>query len=282
MPARMAAVLACHNRVATTLAALHALDRQEGRDELDLTVHVLDDASTDGTAERIAEDFPKAVVHHGDGHLFWNGGMREAFGAALAEDHDLYLWLNDDTELDPGALRTLLATHRDLEERGIGPAIVVGSTRDPVSGALTYGGLGRVSAARPLRFEHVEPGDAPRACDTMNGNCVLIPRAVAQRVGNLEPGYRHGLGDLDYGLRARAAGCSVWMVAGTIATCSRNPEPVIGQRALRDEWRRLRSIKELPMADWRVFARRWAGPLWPVYWLSPYVRRGLGLLRHRL
>jgi GT2 family glycosyltransferase len=279
---RVAAVLACHNRVDKTLAALRALQAQEGVDDVLLAVHLLDDASTDGTPERVAEEFPKVSILHGSGQLFWNGGMRRAFAAALAEDHDHYLWLNDDTILDPGALATLLATYRQLAERATRPLLVAGSTRDPVTGALTYGGVTRPHRVRPLRFELLEPLDVPRPCETMNGNSVLVPRAVARRVGNLDPAYRHGMGDYDYGLRARAAGCEVWITPGTIATCPTNPLPAVGERPLREEWRRLRSTKELPLSDWQVFARRWAGPLWPLYWLSPYARRGVALLRQRL
>lgn len=207
--------------------------------------------------------------------------MRRAFAAALAEDHDHYLWLNDDTIMDPDALRTLLDAHRTLSAEVQRRLIVAGSTRDPDTGELTYGGVNRPSRLRPLRFDLITPGPQPRASETMNGNCVLIPRDVAQRVGNLAAAYRHGMGDYDYGLRARTAGCDVWITAGTIATCSTNPPARTGDGPLRQEWDRVRSTKGLPPADWKVFARRWAGVLWPVYWASPYVRRGAALLRQR-
>lgn len=279
---RIAAVLACHNREAKTLAALRALLAQKDCDEVDLRVHLLDDASSDGTPEQVAAHFPEVEVHHGDGQLFWNGGMRRAFAAAIAEDHDFYLWLNDDTIVDPEALRTLLDTHAVLAEGLRRPCIVAGSTRDPETGTLTYGGVFRPSRLRPLRFDLIPPTQRPRRCETMNGNCVLIPRAVAQRVGNLEPAYQHGMGDYDYGLRARAAGCEVWITPGTIATCATNPQVRSDERPLREEWQRVRSTKGLPPSDWKVFSRRWAGVLWPVYWLSPFVRRGIALLRQRL
>lgn len=279
---RVGAVLACHNRVDKTMAALGALLSQKDCDDVDLRVHLLDDASTDGTPERVAAQFPDVSLHHGHGQLFWNGGMRVAFAAALAEDHDHYLWLNDDTIMDPDALRTLLDTHHWVSAEAQRPLIVAGSTRDPDTGELTYGGVNRPSRLRPLRFDLITPGTQPRASETMNGNCVLIPREVARRVGNLEPAYQHGMGDYDYGLRARASGCDVWITPGTIATCSTNSAARAGERPLRQEWERVRSIKGLPPTDWKVFARRWAGVLWPVFWASPYVRRGMALLRQRL
>ena len=79
---------------------------------------MLDDASTDGTSEAIAEQFPEITVLHGDGKQYWNGGMRRAFGAAIAQDYDYYLWMNDDTCLDDGALALLLDAERFVRERG--------------------------------------------------------------------------------------------------------------------------------------------------------------------
>ena len=132
--------------------------------------------------------------------------MRQAFAAAIVGDYDHYLWLNDDVYLDDGALAVLLDTERRLCQRGEA-VIVVGSTRDPQTGELTYGGVVHPHRWRPLRSELVEPGDAPRPCDTMNGQVVLISRAVVQRIGNIDPAFVQQMGDFDYGLRARAAGC---------------------------------------------------------------------------
>jgi hypothetical protein len=41
-------------------------------------------------------------------------------------------------------------------------------------------------------------------------------------------------------------------------------------------------VKELRPGPWAVFSRRWAGRLWPLYWLSPYLRGGLRLLLERM
>lgn len=278
---RVAAVLACFNRRELTLACLRSLRAQQ-IPGVDLDIFVLDDASNDGTAAAIAQAFPEVTVLHGNGQLYWNGGMRRAFAAAIAGDYDSYLWMNDDTRLDDGALAVLLGTVAVLRDRGEEAVIVAGSTRHPDTGALTYGGRIRGSRTRPLRFELVEPAGEPRPCETMNGNIALIPRAVVQRVGNIDPAFRQKMGDYDYGLRARAAGCSVWVAPGTIGTCASHPERRTGERPLRDELRRLWSVKELPPGPWAVYARRWGGRLWPLRWLSPYVRRGALLALERV
>jgi GT2 family glycosyltransferase len=278
---RVAAVMAAYNRRDLTLACLRSL-RAQRAPGVTLDAFVLDDASSDGTGRAIAEEFPEVAVLQGTGRLYWNGGMRTAFGAAITGDYDYYLWMNDDTSLDDRALAVLLDTERRLRDRGEEAAIVAGSTRDPETGELTYGGLVRPYRWRPLRWELVSPADQPRPCETMNGNTVLISREVVRRVGNIDPAFVQQMGDYDYGLRARAAGCSVWIAPGMVGTCAPNPARRPGEEPFLQEWRRLWSTKELLPGPWAVFSRRWAGRLWPVYWLSPYLRAGFRLLRGRI
>ena len=159
--------------------------------------------------------------------------------------------------------------------------MVAGSTRHPETGELTYGGVVHPYRWRPLKSVLVQPGDAPRPCDTMNGNVALISRAVVQRVGNFDPAFVQQMADFDYGLRARAAGCSAWVAPGTVGTCASDPKPRPGERTLVEELRRLWSVKELKPGPWAVYSRRWAGRLWPLYWLSPYVRRATWLVLER-
>ena len=277
----MTAVLAAHNRAARTLACLDSLAAQEGADA-EVAVVLLDDASTDGTAEQVARRHPKVRLLHGDGQRFWNGGMRLAMAAAAEDDPDHYLLLNDDVELDRHALRVLLATHADLATLGVGPPVVAGAVRDPATGATTYGAVRRGSVLRPLQFTLLEPGTTAQQADTMHANCTLVPREVHRAAGNLDPAYRHAMGDFDYGLRARRAGCTVWLAPGTVGTCPANPPPDHHVGPLRDDWRRITGIKGLPPAEWRTFARRWAGPLWPLYWASPYLRRGVQMVTSRV
>lgn len=273
----VAALLTVHNRRELTLACLRSVTRQSVPADVD--IFLVDDASTDGTAAAVAQEFPTVFLIEGDGSLYWNGGMRRAFRAALAKGYDYYWWLNDDTHLDGEALRTLLSTAERIAE----PAIVAGTTRDPLTGRPTYGGVARLDSKRPLRFALVEPLPRdPRRCETMNGNCVLIPKQVAHVVGNIDRRYVQKMGDFDYGLRARQEGFEVWVAPGTVGVCAQHAERRTDERPLMEELRRLGSTKELPPRAWSLFTRRWAGPLWPVYWMSPYLRRGLSLLVERL
>lgn len=263
-------LMTCFNRRDTTVECLRSLVGQGGPD-VSVEVVLTDDGSTDGTACAAREVWPGIRLVPGDGSLFWAKGM--ALAASAAGDYDFLLWLNDDVTLDSGALTRLLATHRSLACREKN-AIVVGALRDPQTGAVTYSGVTRGSSLRPTRFTQVVPADRPVPADTMNGNLVLVPRGVVERVGQIDGGFSHGMADFDYGLRAGALGCEVWVAAETLGTCARNP-PIQGWNdpalPLSTRWRLMRSPKGLPPRSWRRFTRRHAGPIWPVFWLSPYV-----------
>ena len=271
MSYRTAVLLATHNRVGKTTQCLEALHQLEDACA-SLQVVLCDAGSTDGTPEVVRRRFPDVTVLDASQELFWNGGMHRAFEHALVSDYDAYLWLNDDTILDSHALRTLLAVWQDPRVRAHHPAIVVGAVRDPVTGAVSYGGVHRPHRARPLLFELALPVEQPRPVTTMNGNCVLIPRDVVQRIGVLDPAFTHGMGDFDYGLRARAAGVTVWSTPGTVGACPRNPQSA-PPSSLQGHVAQLTGPKGLPPRQWVLFARRWAGPLWPLYAASPFVRR---------
>jgi GT2 family glycosyltransferase len=279
----IAVLLTCYNRREKTLQCLKALYEQDLPTGIELNSYLVDDASTDGTAEAVRQNYPDVHVLHGTGSLFWNGGMRSAFGAAQADDPDYYLWLNDDTILHPHAVRTLLDVSRQLAHQKVDRAIVIGSTLDPETGRPSYGGLKQTYWWHPTKFHHIHSDpNQPRPCDTLNGNCVLVSRAVASLVGNFSPEYTHNLGDYDYGLRARRKGCSVWMAPGYLATCSANPPTgrIVKSELAQANWHQVDRPKGLALNDvtlhsfdeWKAFCHQNGGLLWVVYWLLPYRR----------
>ena len=273
-PATISALLTCHNRREQTLVCLESL-RGNAIPGVTVDVHLVDDASNDGTAEAVAAAYPEVEISRGSGDLFWGGGMRLAFTRAVPARPDHVLWLNDDVVLDPDALERLLTTYATLCAGRKPLSVVVGSTRDPQTGATTYGGVRRTSRLRRMAFALVAPTDTPQACDTMNGNVVLIPRSVYSVVGNMDERFTHGGGDTDYGLRARSAGCQVYLAPGHVGICSVNPRAGTFRDETLSRRERLRLVaspKGLPVSEWAALCRRHGGPLWPALALSPYVR----------
>ena len=275
----IAVLMTVHNRRHMTLDCLASLRNQSG--SFELRVVMVDDGCTDGTQDAVLRDFPEVEIVQGTGQLFWAGGMRLAQDEALMRMQPEYLmWLNDDVILDSTAIETLLVTMPVLRNGGTVAPLVVGPLQDDKSELTTYSGLVRARRWHPLRLKTVDPLGQPRECDTMNGNIVLIPRDVYRSIGSVDRHFRHALGDLDYGLRARAGGFKVLLAPMHVGTCSFNPitdsygDPSLSRRA---RLRLLRSPRALWPPAWLTFCRRYGGWLWPLFWVSPYARVLLGL-----
>jgi GT2 family glycosyltransferase len=272
---RIAVLMTCFNRKEMTLKALDSLFLQKHIEDLEITVYLVDDGSRDGTSLAVKEQFPQVNILHGDGSLFWNGGMRKAFAHALTRGFDGYVWFNDDTYLDEDAFSRLIACAKKMEE-SFGPAIVVGSIRDPQTGELSYGGVRKEASWFRLDFLPQLPDQhEPIRCDTMNGNFTLIPATVANRLGNLDGAFRHQLADFDYGLRALKAGIPIVLAPMYFGYCSDNSMDGTWRdrsRSLVQRWRHLMSPKGAPLREWLLYTRRHFGWRWPLYALSPYVK----------
>ena len=264
----LAILLTVHNRKAKTLACLESVFNQKNLPtNLRTRIFLVDDGCSDGTAKAVDEQFPDVTILKGTGKLFWSGGMRMAFGAALEIGFDFYLWLNDDTFLFTSSINRLLATSTKFKHQ----AIVVASMQDPQSGQLTYGGVIRLEKWHPIRFTPIAPSNSPIPVETMNGNCVLIPQTVAQKVGNIDPTFTHGIGDYDYGLRARQFGIEVFIAPGYYGHCKRNI-PFNYKIGFRGRWKQILSPHGLPPKEWIIFVYRYGGPFWFVFWFAPYLK----------
>ena len=271
----IAVLMTCHNRREKTLSCLDALFKSIPAPDVAVEVFLVDDGSTDGTSSAVKATYPGVQLIAGDGNLYWNGGMRVAFAAAMQKGFDFYLWLNDDTILYPSALPALLALVNAEQRRQKKPTIIVGTTQDAPGGTATYGGLCRKSVWRPLNHSIVFSHSMPIPCETMNGNCVLVPNALAKHLGNLEPAFVHAMGDIDYGLRATTAGFPLLVLPGYVGVCSHNPVDntfLDCRLSLGVRWSKIMNLKGLPPKQWYVLVRRHAGLLWPLLFIWPYAK----------
>lgn len=280
----LAVIMASHNRRELTLSCLRALKQKTIINDLIVEVYLLDDGSIDGTSEAIKAEFPDVHLLKGNGTLYWNGGMYQSFSAAIQKGFDFYLWLNDDSILYKSALKVLLDTRVYLESLGHRDTIIGGAMQHPISGKFTYGGIKKRRRFRlgPIKLDRIAPSDKPIQCDTLNGNCVLIPASVVNKVGNLDPVYLHVAGDHDYSFRAVKKGCSVWLAPGYIGTCTDNPNdgawgdvnlPIV------ERIRQLHSPRGYRFKERAIYLKRHHGPWWPLQLVWPYIKIVLTSIR---
>lgn len=268
-----AILLVCHNRRDTTLRALRGIAAQVSA--FPVRTILFDDASTDGTASAVRREFPATTILEGDGSAFWNGGLNQAWQRAASEPVEAFLWLNDDVELDTNAFSRLTAAWQSMRDcLGHERFILAAATRDR-EGNVTYGGFRRERSPFAFRLKQMPPSDELQSIDTFNGNIVLVPRAVVDCIGINDPVFHHNLGDIDYGLRARAKGVRVMLMPQTLGICEANLAKQTGgfgspRLTLRERWRKVNSHHGLPFKSWWHLTQRHSGPWWPLHFLLPY------------
>ncbi|MAT69386.1 MAG: glycosyltransferase [Planctomycetaceae bacterium] len=262
----VAVLMTCFNRRETTLRCLRSLREQELPAGYRLRVLLTDDGSSDGTGDAVRAEFPDATVLQGDGNLYWCGGTMMAWDAARPAD--FYFWLNDDVELRPGAVKTLLDVY---EQSGDPRCVVVGATCDPDTQRTVTGGMKRESWHN---VRVIAPNGKVRPCDTLNGNIVIVPRQADEIVGGLDPVYTHFFADGDFGLRCRKAGIPILLAPGHLGECRLNPleSTSFGKTlSLRQRWQKMVGPKGYrPPRQWWAFVRAHAPRPKILYWLTPY------------
>lgn len=241
---KVAVLLTCFNRKAKTEACLRKLFEQTLPENTKLTVFICDDNSSDGTGEMLTNYFPQVIVVKGDGNQFWGGGMRMAWKLAKKTDNfDFFLWLNDDTYLLENSLKKLLA-----EYNSIGKTVVLtAACKRPGTDEFSYGGLNNQGV--------IKPNGSPQEVTYMNGNLVLIPKEVEEKIGLISKKFTHYLGDYDYGLRAQKAGFPCFTSSEYLAECEVNEIPYWGDPKLsfKERWKMAHDIKGLALSEYLAF-----------------------------
>lgn len=213
----VAVLLTVFNRRNDTLKGLHSLYaaiNNVGKG-YSFDVYMTDDGSTDGTADAVSKEYPQTKILQGNGSLYWCGGMRKAWQSAIESriNYDYYLWFNDDTILYSHAIKALLnesLLHHDK-------SIIVGSMQFKNHSGVSYGGY--------VRRKIIKPSGKVIKVDYFNGNLVLVPAFVFERIGNLDSHFTHGHGDTDYGLRAGEEGIDNYVVGEYLGECDRHVKP---------------------------------------------------------
>ena len=255
----IAVVMTVHNRREQTLECIASLERQP-LIGVQVGVFVTDDGSSDGTGCALGRVTGTTVVE-GDGNLFWAGGMAIAERRAVATQPTWLLWLNDDVILDRTALSDMLAGSNRHPN-----SVIVGATRDPNSGIITYGAHVRLGK-HPMKVRQLGESQTDQMASTFNGNCVLIPRHIRAQVGPIDGVFEHAMADTDYGYRTTAAGFSIVQIPGTVGVCARNPRSRTSDGTFFQRLRDARSPKaELPRRSHKRFLKRHGGRAWAIYY----------------
>ncbi|TRT69736.1 MAG: glycosyltransferase family 2 protein [Microcystis sp. M_OC_Ca_00000000_S217Cul] len=263
----IAVLMACHNRKALTLRILAQLEEAAARHgDLQTTTFLVDDASSDGTADEVSRQFPNVALVAGSGSLFWSRGMVLAFKTArtVRQDWDYYLLLNDDLDLDVNAFATVI---RDCHAHNATNAtIMVGLVRGP-DGEVTYGGFARQSRRRPMQVSRVSVRQSEVApADTFNANFVVLPASLMEALGGLDPAFHHAYGDIDIGFRAKALNARILVHGKSVGITPNHPEPPRPASALSRFLQRAGTMPRKPDGFRQYAVFMWRHGCW---WMFP-------------
>ncbi|MBN1889980.1 MAG: glycosyltransferase family 2 protein [Thermoflexales bacterium] len=174
---------------------------------------LVDNASTDGSAEEIAAAFPRVRLVKSQVNRGFGGGCNLG---ARAAGGDYLAFLNPDTLVEPGWLEALVAALEAEPRAGLAtPKILM--LADParintcgnemhLTGLTLCRGLGQARAA----FERQEEVPA------VSGAAFVIRRALFEALGGFDPDFFMYMEDTDLSLRARLAGYTCLYVPSSI------------------------------------------------------------------
>lgn len=190
----IAVILVNYNTRELTERALAALEAQEC--EVPWETWVVDNASTDGSVERIRERFPNARLIENSSNVGFAAANNQVLGRV---DADAYLLLNTDTEMRLGALAALWKALEDPRV-GMAAAALVNPDASPQASA--------VADRFPWSFAPVRRPEPLRwAC----GAALLVRGDCIRQIGLLDEAFFYMGEDCDWCLRARRA---QWQVLG--------------------------------------------------------------------
>ncbi len=184
MPPRVLIIILCYNGVADTLACLESLQHVEYPS---FDILVLDNASSDGTPEKVRNRFPQVTVIENGANLGFAAGNNVGLRYMLRHGYDYALLLNNDTEVAPDFLDHLVAVaESDPTIGATGPTITYYERPD-----LIWSAGGMIDWKRGIavmRTNEVDCGQyrEPARVDFVTGCALLVKRAVLERAGLLD------------------------------------------------------------------------------------------------
>lgn len=219
---RVAVLVVSFNTSEMTLACLRTI--REGARQTNHEVIVVDNASTDGSAEAIAAEFPDFRVIASQENL---GFARANNLAATHATAERLLLLNPDTLVDPGAIDELVAFADRNPKAGIwgGRTRFADGSPNPTScwkkptpwsvfcSATTLAGLLKRSRVFNPESLGVLPDGAELPVDVVTGCWLMIDRELWERLEGFDPAFFMYGEDADLCLRARALGARPMVTA---------------------------------------------------------------------
>lgn len=242
------------------------------------TVYVVDNASTDGSADAIRAQFPQVELIASERNLGFAGGNNHAlrrmgFGPVRPAPDlpDAVYLLNSDTITQPGATRTLYDALMADSRLGVVGARLSYGDGSFQHGAFAFPGLRQLWAEffpTPGRWiEGRFNGRYPRACyesdqpfrvDFTLGATMMLKREVIQQTGLFDEAFFMYCEEIDWAWRIHRAGWDIACVpAAHVVHLAGQSTSQVRPQSVVNLWRSRLLLYRRYYPRWKLAAARW-------------------------
>ena len=208
------------------------LNSLRGIDYQNYKVILVDNFSSDDSANQLKVEFPEIHLIQNDDNLGFTGGNNKGLAYALVQDFEYVLLLNNDTFVEPNFLSVLIR-HLESDQTigAIQPKIYFNHNRQLVwSAGGRYNPL--ISKSIPIGEGVLDEGQFEKMHETdwLTGCAFLTRTSVIQKVGVLSDIYFYGcFDDVDWSLRIKKLGyklvfCPESRIYHAVAASSKSSE----------------------------------------------------------
>lgn len=250
---RVIAIVVAYNSAAELPACLASLQAQRG---VSVEVHVVDNASSDASAELVRRDFPRARLTVNARNVGFAGGNNQVLERERAP---FYALVNPDTVLPPDAVAACVA-HLERHPRvGMAATKLVnpdGSLQPSCHAFLglrnllgeTFGAHRLVPRFRALSSLHMPWFDHDRVAevDWIQGAYLVVREEIVRTVGGFDPDFFMYGEEMDWCRRIRDEGWTVAFLPGppVVHLGGASSEPMAGPMFVENLKGRLRFLRK--------------------------------------
>lgn len=221
---RVEIVTPVYNRREITLQCLRSCARL---DKNGLAVHlvIVDDGSIDGTSEAIKKEFPEVEIIQGDGNLWFTEGTNVGVRAALKNNPDYVLMINDDQVFDSECLQYMVETAEKYPRSIIGSLLLLWDEPHKLFQVAprwnTWQGGWQHAQQQTVWTIPKKTWEV----DLIVGNCVLVPAEAIREAGLMNSKRYPNFGDAEYTPRLKKKGWRLLIEPRARVFCQPNAVP---------------------------------------------------------
>jgi len=289
---RVAVIIVSYNTVALLRRSIASVLRaREANNAIEIDIVVVDNASSDGSAAMVADEFPQVQLIASPENLGFPAANNIAMKWLLGVEQDVqtapasvpapyyFLLLNPDAEVTAGAIEALVTFMRSHQKAAVaGPTLQYGDGSFQ-HGAFAFPGIaqaaldlfpvgnlrgahrlyaGRVNGRYP---QHLWQEGNPFPVDFVLGAAMFVRTEALREIGFMDEGYFMYCEEMDWALRFQQAG---WKVYAVPAARVIHHEAQSSRQVRWKSWQRLwqsrlrfHEVQGNSFAPWTELAVRW-------------------------